>query len=332
MRLPVWSSRTSTPDNGERHMRSRVRGIMAPFVPLAVLLALLGAVGVAEPSFLSLNNLSVLAGESSVILLLATAQTIVILLGGIDLSMAALTALASVLIALALPSMGFGGVLGVLALTTLLGAFQGTIHARAQLPSVVVTLAGFGIWSGIALAIAHTTIPVSAGYSAVGWLDDSSFAVPHSFALAATALLVLAASLRWLPLGRAIYAIGLNARAAQLSGIRVGRVTILAFALTGLFSGLAGMAMVARTYSGNPTIADSLLLPSIAAVLIGGNAMTGGVGGLGRTLIGVLTVTVLRVGIAATGFDPAYEPIVYGVLVVVAVALTTDRSKILVAK
>lgn len=313
-------------------MRSRVRGIMAPFVPLAVLLALLGAVGVAEPSFLSLNNLSVLAGESSVILLLATAQTIVILLGGIDLSMAALTALASVLIALALPSMGFGGVLGVLALTTLIGAFQGTIHARAQLPSVVVTLAGFGIWSGIALAIAHTTIPVSAGYSAVGWLDDSSFGVPHSFALAATALLVLAASLRWLPLGRAIYAIGLNARAAQLSGIRVGRVTILAFALTGLFSGLAGMAMVARTYSGNPTIADSLLLPSIAAVLIGGNAMTGGVGGLGRTLIGVLTVTVLRVGIAATGFDPAYEPIVYGVLVVVAVALTTDRSKILVAK
>lgn len=90
--------------------------------------------------------------------------------------------------------------------------------------------------------------------------------------------------------------------------------------------------MVARTYSGSPTIADSLLLPSIAAVLIGGTAMTGGVGGLGRTLIGALIITVLRVGIAATGLDPAYEPIAYGVLAVTAVALTTDRSKIAVVK
>jgi ribose transport system permease protein len=325
MSLPDWLAQTNAYGNGARR-------IIAPLMPLAVLLALLGAVGVAEPAFLSLDNLSVLAGESSVILLLASGQTLAILLGGIDLSIAALAALASVLIALALPSLGGGGVLGVLALTTLIGAFQGALHARAQMPSIVVTLAGFGIWSGLALGIAHTTIPVDAGYAAVGWLEGSSLGVPHSFAFAAAALLVLAASLRWLPFGRAIYAIGLNPRVALLSGIRVGRMKTLAFARSGLFSGLAGMAMVARTYSGNPTIADSLLLPSIAAVLIGGNAMTGGVGGMGRTLIGVLTVTVLRVGIAAIGLDPAYEPIVYGVLVVAAVALTIDRSRILVTK
>ncbi len=328
MRRLNWHSHTGASGKGGL----RTGGLLAPFMPFAVLLALLAAVGLAEPAFLSLGNLSVLAGESSVILLLASGQTLAILLGGIDLSMAALAALASVLIALVLPSMGGVGVLVVLALTTLVGAFQGAFHARAQIPSIVVTLAGFGLWSGIALAIAHTTIPVSAGYAAVGWLEGSSLGLPHSFAFAAAALIVLAASLRWLPLGRAIYAIGLNPRAALLSGIRVGRVKILVFALSGLFSGLAGMAMVARTYSGNPTIADSLLLPSIAAVLIGGNAMTGGVGGLGRTLIGVLTVTVLRVGIAAVGLDPAYEPIVYGVLVVVAVALTIDRSRSLVTK
>lgn len=306
--------------------------MMRQCAPLAVLLALLGAVGTIEPSFLSLGSLGVLAGESSVILLLATGQTVVILLGGIDLSMAALAALASVLIAFALPSLGAGGVAGVLALTTLIGAAQGFIHARAQLPSVVVTLAGLGMWSGIALAIAHTTVPVLEGYSAVGWLEDSSFGIPRSLVVAAAALAVLTASLRWFPLGRAVYAIGLNPRAALLSGIRVGRVKILAFALAGLFSGLAGMAMVARTSSGNPTIADSLLLPSIAAVLIGGTAMTGGVGGLGRTLIGALIVTVLRVGIAAIGLDPAYEPILYGGLMMMAVMLTTDRSRISVAK
>ena len=299
---------------------------LATYAPLAVLFALLAAVGAFQPSFLSLDNLAMLAGEASVILLFATAQTLVILLGGIDLSMAALAALASVLIALSLPTMGSIGVLGVLALSTAVGAFQGCVHVRAQVPSVVVTLAGLGIWSGLALAIAHTTIPVHAADATVTWLEGSSFGLSHSFVLAVAALIVLWAGLRWLPFGRCVYAIGLNPRVALLSGIRVGRVKVIAFALAGLFSGLAGLAMVARTSSASPTIAESLLLPSIAAVLIGGTAITGGVGGLGRTLVGVLTVTVLRVGIAAAGVDPAYEPIAYGVLVVVAAALTTDRS------
>ena len=119
---------------------------------------------------------------------------------------------------------------------------------------------------------------------------------------------------------------------ALLSGVRVGRVKLIVFALTGLFSGLAGLLMVARTSSGSPTAADSLLLPSIAAVLIGGTAMTGGVGGLARTLIGTLTVTVLRVGFAVAGVAPAFEPIAYGVVVVVAAALAVDRSGALAAK
>jgi ribose transport system permease protein len=295
-------------------------------VPFAVLLALLGAIGAAEPAFLSLQTLAMLAGEASVILLFASAQTVVILIGGIDLSMAALASLASVLIALLLPAAGPAAVAGVLALTTGLGAFQGFVHARAQLPSLVVTLAGLGLWSGLALVIARTTVPVESGYAAVGWLEGRSAGVPHSFAFAAAALASLAAGLRWLPLGRHVRAVGLNARAAWLCGVRVDRVKVLAFGLTGLFSGLAGTAMVARTYSGSPTLADSLLLPSISAVLVGGTALSGGVGGLGRTLVGALTVTLLRVGVAATGLDAAWEPLAYGLLIVATGALSTDRS------
>ena len=89
--------------------------------------------------------------------------------------------------------------------------------------------------------------------------------------------------------------------------------------------------MVARDPSGSPTIADSLLLPSIAAVVIGGTSITGGVGGLGPNFIGALTVTVLRVGFSA-GLDPAYEPIAYGVVVIAAGALTIDRSKAQIVK
>ncbi|CAN7197938.1 ABC transporter permease [Pseudoduganella sp. LjRoot289] len=304
----------------------------AAAIPTAVLLALLAGAALVEPAFLSLDNLAMMAGESSVLLLLASGQTLVILLGGIDLSMTALAALASVLLALALPGMGAGGVPAVLALTTAIGLFQGVVHVHGQLPSLVVTLAGGAICAGVALAVGHTTIPVTDGYGAVGWLEGSSFGLPHSFLFAMEALTVLAACLRWLSFGRRVYAAGLNPRAALMSGVRVGRVKMIAFALSGLFSGMAGMALVARTYSGSPTIADSLLLPSIAAVLIGGNAIKGGVGGMGRTLVGVLTITLLRVGTAAVGLDPAYEPIVYGVLIVSAVALTIDRSKIGVTK
>jgi ribose transport system permease protein len=306
---------------------SRVRTAFGRFAPLAVFVALLAALGSFAPSFLSLYSLRVLVGESSVILLLAIGQTLVILLGGIDLSMAALASLASVLIALALPKAGPFGLLGVLALTTAIGAAQGFVHAKAQIASFVVTLAGLGLWSGAALTIAHTTIPVSAGYEAVGWLKGRVLGVPNAFAFSVAALLMLAAALRWLPFGRHVYAIGLGEVAALLSGVHVARVKVLAFALSGLFAGLAGMLMVARTYSGNPTIADSLLLPSIAAVVVGGTAITGGFGSLERTLVGALTIAVLRVGIAVVGLDPAYEPIAYGVLVAGGVALTIDRSK-----
>src|SRR5208337_931275 len=137
---------------------------------------------------------------------------------------------------------------------------------------------------------------------------------------------------RWLPFGRHVYAIGMAERAALLSGVPVGRVKILGFTLTGLFSGLAGLAMVARTSSGSPTIADSLLLPSIAAVLVGGTAITGGHGNLARTLLGVCIVAVMRVGIAVSGIAPAYEPIAYGALVVIAVAMTVDRRSIGIVK
>jgi ribose transport system permease protein len=335
MRAPVSNSVDEARSAGRIHdgpTALRLRAAVNHFAPVAVLVALLTALGSFRPSFLSLYSLSVLAGESSVILLLAIGQTIVILLGGIDLSMAALASLVSVLLALALPSSGAVGLALVLMLATAIGAIQGFVHARAQIPSFVVTLAGLGLWSGAALAIAHTTIPISAGYELVGWLEGHTLGVPHAFAFSVAALAVLISVLRWLPFGRFIYAIGMGEVAALLSGVPVARTKVLAFAVSGLFAGLAGTAMVARTYSGNPTIADSLLLPSIAAVVVGGTSITGGAGGLGRTLVGVLTITVLRVGIAVVGLDPAYEPIAYGVLVAGAVALTIDRSKISIVK
>jgi len=302
---------------------------MAPFT---VLIALVLGIGAVVPSFLSAYSLGVLADAASVILLLAIGQTLIVVMGGIDLSMAALASLTSVIVALLLPELGAGAVLGALCVAALIGALQGLVHARAQIPSFVVTLAGLGICSGIALAIAKTTVPVAEHYEVVGWLDARSWGVPHAFAFGVTLLALFQVALGCLRFGRYLYAIGMAERVALLSGIRVWRVKTLAFGASGLCSGLAGVCMVARTSSGNPTIADSLLLPSIAAVLVGGTAITGGHGSLARTLLGVCIVAVMRVAVAVAGIAPAYEPIAYGALVIIAVAFTVDRSSIGIVK
>ena len=316
----------------KRGLLMRISRIVRGIAPLALLISLASLLAVSKPSLLSVNALNVLAEESSVILFLATAQTVVILLGSIDVSMAAVGSLASVLIALALPTIGSASVIVVLALTALIGAAQGMLHTRARIPSFIVTLAGLGVWSGLALIVAHTTIPIQGAYSAITCLARSDLGLPNSFSLALVFLAVVALSMRVLPFGRKIYAIGLAEQAALFSGIRVKRVKVLVFALAGLFSGIAGWVMTARTSSGSPTMVNSLLLPSIAAVLVGGTAITGGVGGLGRTLIGALTITILRVSFTAIGLNPAYEPITYGLVLIAAVAATTGRSRLHIVK
>jgi len=291
-----------------------------------VLVLLVLAIASIVPSFLSTYSLGVLVGESSVILLLAMAQTPVMLLGSIDVSTAALASLTSVLVATFLPGLGAAAVVGALCLATALGGLQGLVHARAQLPSFVVTLAGLGLWSGIALTIAHATVRIGEGYPVIGWLEARTLGIPPSFLCGLAVLGLLQLVLSRSPLGRRLYAIGMGEPAALLSGVSVWRVRVFAFASSGLCSGLAGVVMAARTSSGNPTIADSLLLPSIAAVVAGGTAITGGHGGLGRTLVGALVVTVIRIGVGVTGIAPAYEPIAFGALVVIAAAATVDRA------
>ncbi len=309
------------------------RVFASQLTPVAVLLALVAVVTYGDPAFLGFQSLTTVADESSVLLVLAAGETLVILAGGIDLSIAALTSLSTVLLARGLPAVGWVAVPIVLIATTLAGAVQGYVHVRAQIPSFVVTLGGLALWSGIALTAANASnIPVGTGYDAVGWAFGSFAGLPSAFLLALLVLVALGAALHWLPVGRWIYATGNAEPATLMSGIQVGRAKVLVFAASGLCTGLAGVLLVARSYNGGPTLAASLLLPTIAAVVVGGTAITGGFGGMGRTLIGALIITLLRVGLGIMGIDPAIEPIAYGLVLICAVALTIDRSKLLVVK
>jgi ribose transport system permease protein len=297
--------------------------------PVGVLLALLAMVGLFEPSFLGPRSLLTLIDESSALLLLALAQMVVVLTGRINLSIATLASLSTVLFALWLPTLGWLALPAVLVVAALAGLAQGWIHVRSQIPSFVVTLGALGVFAGIGLTASNAqTVGIPGGFDAVAWAFGDVLGLPRSFLIALLVLVVLGLALRYTPFGRWTTAIGYSEPAAHLAGVPVGRTVLGVFAVSGLCSGIAALLLVARSYSAGPSLADSLLLPALSAVVVGGTAITGGFGGVGRTLLGALIITVLRVGLGIMGVDPAFAQIVYGAVLAVAVALTIDRSKL----
>jgi ribose transport system permease protein len=306
------------------------RDRLTPLIPLVVLIALVLVITIKQPNFLSLYSMRGLLESVAPLLLLALGQMFVILTGGIDLAFAAVASFGTVLLALWIPDMGPGGIVLALLVTSLIGFVNGFVVAKAQVPSFIVTLGALGLYSGIGLWISGaSTIRLSEGYDVVGWLADLRIAqLPASGLLAIVIAVVIAVLMGTLRRGRALHALGLAEPAVLMSGISTVRLRILAFTLSGLFSGLAAVMLVALQRSGGPSLADSMQLPAIAAVVIGGTAITGGVGGAMKTLIGALIIVVLRVGLSAVGVDPAWEQVFYGAVIVAAVALTIDRSRL----
>jgi ribose transport system permease protein len=313
--------------------RSVILQALFTWMPVLVLVALVVIVSIKNPDFLSKRSLQALTVEAAPLLFLALGQTLVIMIGGIDLSVAALASFASVLLALWLPSLGLAAVLFVLMITTAAGGIQGYIHAKAQVPSFVVTLSGLGIFASAALmASGASTLPVTENLKWLNWMTGMLGPIPRDPLVAVVIVAVIAAGMRWLPIGRYILAIGNSEVAGLLSGIRATKVRIFVFGLSGLSAGLAATLLVAEIQSGAPSLLNALLLPTIAAVVVGGTAITGGSGGLARTMLGVLIISVLRVGIAVMGINPSYEQVVYGAVIIAAVSLTIDRSKIAIVK
>jgi len=132
--------------------------------------------------------------------------------------------------------------------------------------------------------------------------------------------------------GRLIRAIGSQERAVIASGVDANRIKIMAFVLSGAMAGLAGVVMAGRLGSGSPTLANEFLLPAIACIIVGGTAITGGVGSVWKTFIGALIIAVVRIGMTFIGVSVFVQQIVFGLILVAAVAVTIDRSKVATVK
>lgn len=307
---------------------------LTSFMPVIALVVLLAALTIADPGFLTLNSLTAAVRTSAPLVVLAAGATLVVLCGGIDLSIAALCSLATVLFALWLPGLGGGlTTVAVIAATGVIGALQGVVHVLLRIPSFIVTLGGMSIFTAIALVISDAGPIRVVDREATNWLTlYVGGVVPMSFVVALVVVGVVSLVLRLTPLESWVRATGYSESAARLGGAPVDLVKVAAFTVSGACAGLAAVMLVSRNFSGSPTMADNLLLPAVAAIVVGGTAITGGHGSLWRSLAGALVVTLLRVGLPIVGVPSAWEQILYGAIIVAAVALTLDRSKVLIIK
>jgi ribose transport system permease protein len=305
---------------------SRFRTQLLPLVSIVALVIYFTAV---NPLFFSASNALNIGRQSSVLLLVSLAETIVILLGSIDLSVGALVTLTGILTALSVDSLGAlgGGLVGVAA-GAVVGLANGLMVTALRVPSFLVTLGMLSILTGLtnqisqgqSILFANTLLPSLVNNAPV-------LGVPNViwFALAATAILTIVAFKT--KLGRYLYALGGGEVVAAHAGVPVTLYKVLAFVLSGAICGFSGVMLAGQIGAGTPTAGSGLLLNSIAAVVMGGTALSGGIGGPHRTLLGVLVIAILTNGMDVTEVNSFTQDIVKGAVIILAVSLTIDRSK-----
>lgn len=304
------------------------------YMPIITLIGLIFLVGIVTPEFLTINTLLVLASDTATLFVMAMGVTFLIMLGGIDLSIQSIASFSSVVVALSLPYIGYFSFIVAVVLCFFVGILSGTIHVKLNIPSFIATLAIGGIASGVALIISNaqaiTMLKNEREY--IKWITGTILGIPNEVIIGIVILIIGIVLQKYTKFGRLSQAIGAGEPAAFASGINVNYHKIVACGLSACFAGFAGVILSGRLTSGSPTLATGLLLPSIAAVIIGGTAITGGVGSVLRTLIGALIISVVRIGMTFMGIDIFAHQAVFGLVLILAVALTIDRTKIPIIK
>ena len=309
---------------------AKIRSKLGPWGLLIALAATGAALAAAHPSFLTAANLVNLVRQISINGILAVGVTWVLLTGGVDLSLGSLVALTGVAAACFAQSGEFPlpvpVAAGILA-GAVCGLVNGVIITRARVAPFIVTLGMMTAARGLALVVSggKPVSNLSRGFTRLGGADVLGVPVP-ALVLAAVA----AASwlcLDNLRLGRYVYAVGGNEEAARASGIRVNRVKTAAYVISGALAGLAGVVLASRITTGQPNAGAGYELDAIAAVVIGGTSLSGGVGGIGGTLLGALLMGVINNGLDLLNVSSYYQQIVKGVIIVGAVALDRRQAK-----
>ena len=303
---------------------------MEKIIPFIGLILLIIVVSILNPSFLDLSNLLNLLRQISINGLIAFGMTFIILTGGIDLSVGSILALSSAFIALMITS----GVDPIIALIIgvligfVLGAVNGLLVTKGNMAPFIATLATMTIFRGLTLVITDGNPITNLGDSYLFQLFGKGYfiGIPVPAVTMIIVFVILLILLQKTTFGRHTYAIGGNEVAAKISGIKVNKIKILIYGISGLMSALAGGILTSRLNSAQPTAGTSYELDAIAAVVLGGTSLTGGKGRIVGTLIGVLIIGVLNNGLNLLGVSSFYQQVVKGVVILIAVLI--DRKKI----
>jgi ribose transport system permease protein len=297
--------------------------------PFAVFLALFALVSILRPAFLTGGGLPILAVQAATILLVALGQAMVLHVGSIDLSNAALVIFAAIILAQTLAPLGPAAPIVSIGLVSLIGAANGFLVAFGQIPSFALTLGTLGILQAASLVVSNaTTMYATANTQLLAPLFGTAFAgLPLAFWVGVVLAIGLWAFLRFTRPGEGMTAVGLNETGALFSGLQTRWLKVLAFALSGLLAGVAGVLIIAQAGAASSFgLGSDLLLPGIAAAIVGGTAITGGTTNPINIVFGALTVALIPIGAAAVGVTPQAQSLVYGLVIIAAVALTMGRG------
>lgn len=309
-------------------------GFVAVLALFSILIGAKGGLG----TFWSEGNLQVLLHEGTIPAIVGLGMLLVLISGGIDLSVGAVAALVTV-VAMRVYTAIYAGAgnspeAGLLAAAAGIGAgglcglANGLLVTQLKLPPFVATLGMFGIARGLAVWLAgRTTLAFPAG-GAPEWVESlarTSFTNPGLWSLAALAI-ATAVLLHFTVLGRHIYAVGSNAATARLCGVNVERTRILVYLVSGLLTGWAGIVLFAHSNSGNPTLGEQMELDVITAVVIGGASLSGGKGTVVGALLGVAILGLIKNGVSLFNVPVEMQYILIGVLLLANVSLNQWRS------
>lgn len=307
-----------------------VKDNLGIIIALLVLCLILSINPITKHSFLTLKNVFNVLRQISSNLFLACGMTMVIILGGIDLSVGSVIALSGCIAAGAVSRyqlpLVVAIILGVL-VGLIVGMCNGLVISKTTIPAFIVTLATMNIAKGIAYVYTGGS-PVrvvtkewqflGAGYMGI---------VPTPVILLIFVLIITALIMNHSKMGRYIYAVGGNAQAARFSGIDVVKVKFFVHAYSGLMAGLAGVVLASRMYSGQPTAGEGAEMDAIAAVVVGGTSMSGGFGKIGGTIIGGLIIGVLNNGLNLLNVNSFWQYVVKGAVILLAVFIDYFKNR-----
>lgn len=303
--------------------------------PPLVFFAMLLAVGMLNSNYLGPLGISIATATAAPIMFLALGQSMVLNIGSIDLSNAAIALLGALMLAMSLPPLGLGAYVLILLLVTAIGALNGLVISYAQVPSFALTLGTLAILQTAALIVSGAdTIYVSENRELISSLYETQILfAPLTFWLGVFTAFILWMMLRYTVLGQNMTAMGKNELGAMLSAVPTHKVRIITYALSGFLGGLAGLSIVAQAGSASASgLGSDLLLPGIAAALIGGTSISGGQTNPLNVVFGGLTVAFVPIAIQAMGLGAQAQSLVYGIFIILVVALTTVRSRDIVIK